>query len=295
MPEAHSAWIAQLFRVINTNGSLIRVPIGDAANFRAPGTVQPGTWLGGTRIIPGVAPGEVVRLQVRVWEKSYASFEVPRSCGYPTGESPIFDYVYSPSIPEQPSDKEMKNFQGFVVTQPLSPCYLGNPSPPPPHLIPCNENEERAIAPPSDFTYGQAIWIMGVIEGSQTNRLVGSALGQVAIKGETMVYRPNPFAYGVEDVWGGFCCGRSLVYARFEIAPSPRRPYLDVATKGSNTAHLLVLRGLAPKRYRVEQSSDLGTWTPLGEFTANYSEVPVQDLALADATARFYQAVELLP
>jgi hypothetical protein len=70
---------------------------------------------------------------------------------------------------------------------------------------------------------------------------------------------------------------------------------LDVATKGSNTAHLLVLRGLAPKRYRVEQSSDLGTWTPLGEFTANYSEVPVQDLALADATARFYQAVELLP
>jgi hypothetical protein len=58
---------------------------------------------------------------------------------------------------------------------------------------------------------------------------------------------------------------------------------------------LLVLRGLAPKRYRVEQSSDLGTWTPLGEFTANYSEVPVQDLALADATARFYRAVELLP
>ena len=293
IPEFHSEWIAQLFRVINTNGSLIRVPIGDAANFRAPTTGLPGTWSGGTRIIPGVAPGEVVQLQIRVWDKRYASFDVPRSCGYPTGESPIFDYVYAPSAPEQPSDKEMKNFEGFVVTQPLSPCYLVNPSPPPLHLIPCNENEEATVVPPSNFTYGS--WFMWVVEGSLANRQTGSALGELANKGENMVYRPDPFTYGVEDVWGTFCCGNSAVYARFEIAPSHRRPYLDVVAESSNTAHSLVLRGLAPKRYRVDQSDDLVAWTPVGEFTANYSEVPVHDLALADAKSRFYRAVELLP
>jgi hypothetical protein len=275
---------------------VVRIPIGIPANFRALTTSMPGTWSGGTRTIPGVSPGEVVQLQVRVWDKNhYVSFEAARSCGYLAGESRIFDYTYSPSTPEQPTDKEMKNFLGFVVTQPLSPCYWGNPPPPPPHLIPVTENEDTAIVPPGDFTYGTTIWIMRVIEGSQTNRLSGSALGQVAIKGDDWVYRPNPFSYGIEEIGSGFCCKNDIVYATFEISPSPRRPYLDIVIPDADGPHSILLRGLSPKRCRIEQSGDLGAWTPVGECTANTSEVPVRELTDDGPEDWFFRAAAVLP
>ena len=79
----------------------------------------------------------------------------------------------------------------------------------------------------------------------------------------------------------------------YTVLPSPKRPYLALNPADATKPGQLVLRGLAPKRYRVEKSADLAAWQPVGEFVANYSEVPVQELAPAKAEPQFFRAVDL--
>src|SRR5688572_21886849 len=62
-------WVAQLYYGVNAN-SLI--PVTNApARFR-PDFLRWGQWIGGTRTLPGLAPGQVAVLTVRVWNMNEA-------------------------------------------------------------------------------------------------------------------------------------------------------------------------------------------------------------------------------
>lgn len=113
--------------------------------------------------------------------------------------------------------------------------------------------------------------------------------------GSSLVYNTESNYYGVESFRTYFCCDSTIEFVRITVIPSSRRPYLDVVVSNASNPRSLVLRGLSPKRYRVEQSTDLGAWTPVGEFTANTSEVPVRELNDDGPEARFFRAVEVLP
>src|SRR5688572_23359250 len=62
--------------------------------FRIPATVLPGTWVGGHRTLLGTSPGQMVHMQVRVWDVSlYESFDVAKASGGIIGQSAVFAYT----------------------------------------------------------------------------------------------------------------------------------------------------------------------------------------------------------
>jgi hypothetical protein len=111
-----------------------------------------------------------------------------------------------------------------------------------------------------------------------------------------LYYRHAPNTYGSVEFWKFvWLCDIpvGLPILSFTVLPSPKRPYLALNPADATKPGQLVLRGLAPKRYRVEKSADLSAWQPVGEFVANYSEVPVQALAPNATEVQFFRAVEL--
>jgi hypothetical protein len=84
------------------------------APFRPHTTTSPGTWIGGTRILPGISPGTPIFLQVKVWDLRYgASFEeVFAQGGFALPFQP-FSYT-PPANPLSPSDFYMENFSSAI-------------------------------------------------------------------------------------------------------------------------------------------------------------------------------------
>jgi hypothetical protein len=99
---AGDAYLAQLYAGPNA-GSL--VPISAAVPFSTGGAA--GFVRGGTRNIPGIAPGSAAAVQIRVWETSAGgSFESAAAAGRPVGLSAILNVTLGgagspPSLPAQ--------------------------------------------------------------------------------------------------------------------------------------------------------------------------------------------------
>lgn len=229
-------------------------------------------------------------LKVKVWDSS-ATYETAHCLELLSGESSVFAYT-EPAVIPPASDTRMTNFTGFSIGKPLTPCrVLARPVT---QEFVTAENQDVRMTAEADFCCTSWVWWSEIVNGSRANHLAGVAKGEFAWERDPAVYVPKVNQYGEELFRMDFCCTEAVL-AKVTILPSSRRPYLAVTGERSSQSGSLVLRGLAPRRYRVEQSADLVAWTPVGEFTANYSEVPVQDLALADAESRFYRAVELSP
>lgn len=277
----NASYVAQLFQVIGTK----EIPIGPRVNFRAAATSSPGTWSGAIRTIPGASPGEIVYLRVKAWDASAESFECAYGRDLLAGASVVFAYQ-EPIVVSQPVDLYMANFRGFEIGVPLTPCRYGWPF----HDLSTSENSPVALP---HFWFPPEYWFSAFwLAASEANQRSGTKRGEVALVGGAITYTPNSNSYG-EEAFFGFCCDLPVRVSTVTIEPSPMRPYLAVTAGEGSVQHHLVLRGLAPRRYRVEQSENLSAWEPVGEFTASFSEVPVQDLSLASTAARFYRAVEL--
>lgn len=281
--EGNANFVAQLFRVTGSGDE----PIGAPANFRAATTTQPGTWSGGPRTIVGVNPGETVNLVVKVWDSRVSSVWQAVDFGTLYGRSAVFSYT-QPVAPQLPSDLYITGFGGFSIGNPLTPPWaFAELFAPPFSLL---ENEAAGV-PNAVFPGGTQLleeeWLWWRRQlGGLFPMAAGSLGGSLREDGRRLVYVPESNRYG------DFA---RLGIINVHVLPSPKRPYLELVRPLETSARRLVLRGLAPKRYRVEQSENLSDWEPVGEFTGNYSEVPVQDLSPLAATARFYRAVEVVP
>lgn len=281
--DGNANFVAQLFRVTGSGDEAIGAP----ANFRAATTTQPGTWSGGPLNIVGVNPGEIVNLVVKVWDSRVSSVWQAVDLGMLYGRSAIFSYT-QPVAPQLPSDLYITGFAGFSIGNPLTPPWaFAEVFAPPFSLL---ENEAAGV-PNAVFPGGTQLleeeWLWWRRQlGELFPMAAGSLGGSLREEGRRLVYVPESNRYG------DFA---RLGIMNVQVLPSPKRPYLELVPRLETSARRLVLRGLAPKRYRVEQSENLTDWEPVGEFTANYSEVPVEDLSPLSATARFYRAVELAP
>src|SRR5439155_26746666 len=117
-------WAAQLWYGVGelpaTDLTMTADPI---AHFRPPGTALAGTWLGGERLLPGTSPGQILTLQVRVWDTSLSpTYFGALNNGVPHGSSGTFDYMVP--APDAPPDAfVMYGFQGFAFT-----CVVPEPS-----------------------------------------------------------------------------------------------------------------------------------------------------------------------
>jgi hypothetical protein len=106
-----ASFVAQLFRL---DGEKV-FAIGARASFRPPATASPGTWMGGTRTVLGVAQGTPLILQVKVWDDAYATAEHAIAAGKLWGQSAPFFFQDAMSNPPFVADNFMVNFQGFSI------------------------------------------------------------------------------------------------------------------------------------------------------------------------------------
>jgi len=98
---------------------------GSLAKFRDPSLgVGQGTWVGGTRVLPGVAagttqgPGGTTMLQVRVWDLSlFATYDLAVAGHGYTGHSDAFSYTV-PAAGSLPSASFMTGLNAFDVGVP---------------------------------------------------------------------------------------------------------------------------------------------------------------------------------
>ncbi len=134
----------------------------------------------------------------------------------------------------------------------------------------------------------------------ETTRLgfrIGSIPGRIgpAATGYIPVIRlcVNEAQYGSFAVEGGNCeAPPRYQLVNFVILPSPRRPFLDFALTNSRPS--LTLRGLPPRSYRIEGSTNLTGWTRLGELSMGEDgNAPVPDAWLATNATQFVRFVPL--
>jgi hypothetical protein len=104
-----------------TAGSL--TPHTQLARGRPAGSTSAGTWreippsIDANRALPIGGVGTTIFLQVRVWDATTANldFNAARAQGLFWGTGAVFQYTQRQSIPPDPSDTWMVNFEGFTV------------------------------------------------------------------------------------------------------------------------------------------------------------------------------------
>jgi hypothetical protein len=125
-PLVGTNYLAQLY--YGANPSSLN-PVTDApAPFRPATHSSPGTWTGGTRILWGFSPGQIVTLQVRVWDGTVAaSYEDAAAIGFLAtqhGVSNPFEFI-PPSITSPASAWYIEEFRGFTLVPEPSVALLG--------------------------------------------------------------------------------------------------------------------------------------------------------------------------
>ena len=126
------------------------------------------------------------------------------------------------------------------------------------------------------------------------NRERGLFLGTVSGTTPTLVYTPQPHAYGTDQLYYtyGFCPALGPFDSRVIIAiqPSAARQRPTLLISNTKTPSLLGLNG---HRYRIEQSADLNSWEPIGSATGNYTTVDLSPFISAGTRAQFLRASEI--
>jgi hypothetical protein len=98
-----AGFVAALYAGTNSDGLL---PVGGTAVF-----VVPGRFLGGTRSVPLIAPGQQAQIQVRVWNSTVAAtYEEAVALGGQHGASSVFSVTLGGGIMPPPSLSTMPSF-----------------------------------------------------------------------------------------------------------------------------------------------------------------------------------------
>ncbi len=115
-------FVAQLYYGADANS--LRAVTAAPAHFKPPTTTQPGTWLGTTRMLEGVFPGQTVSMVVRVWDTDFGlTFDAAKAAGGAWGESAPFSY-YINAVGPPASVFLMENFRGFTLVPEPSAALL---------------------------------------------------------------------------------------------------------------------------------------------------------------------------
>ncbi len=154
----------------------------------------------------------------------------------------------------------ISEFGGMSLTR------LAWPNPPAEDIF-VPEGGEIALNAEDFDPFGSDGNLISVFTEGNLRRIV-SVGGHIGIAGRMLRNFPT---LCVDGPWygqpaNGFCTSPprfGLIYVF--VSPSPRRPFLDFSR--SNSVPALTLRGLPPTRYRLESSTNLHAWTPLGDLT----------------------------
>lgn len=121
-PLVGTNYHAQLYIGLQTADESSLIPVMESlTTFRPVTTAQPGAWLGSYLDFPQYNPGDLVKLQVRVWDSTFGgSYEEAGGNGI-HGKSLVFFYSFEFPTTE-PNYGTMRNFQGFTVS------YVPEPS-----------------------------------------------------------------------------------------------------------------------------------------------------------------------
>jgi hypothetical protein len=127
-PLVGTNYFAQLYYgALGTNQSSLTPVMYPPARFRPPGHSLPGTWAGGIRTLTGFFTGDLVTLQVRVWDGTVAgTYEEAAAlnfAGTQYGVSQPFPYLV-PQIGGDP-DSYIEHFRGFTLVPEPSMALLG--------------------------------------------------------------------------------------------------------------------------------------------------------------------------
>jgi len=289
-------YVAQI--VYGSNPQSLTNELGAAMPFRVSTTSFPGTWNSGTnstRILSGFTEGQTVYLAVYVWDPAYFSGwrDLPLEgdiSGRPTmiGRSGWFPYVVG--NPKNPSSLSMTEFRGIQLIR------LGWPGPPP-ATVGIEEGGELIL---SRVEYS---WVVPTGAGNPTFEVdwIGSTFrirSKPGILGSLGLYglRSAP-PLCVNGSYGHPADGHCTAPPRYQrvdfiVTPSSRRPFLDFALTNSRPS--LTLRGLPPRSYRIEGSTNLTGWTRLGELSMGEDgNAPVPGAWLATNATQFVRFVPL--
>ena len=295
-PLVGTNYVAQI--LYGPDSQSVTNELGAVMPFRPRTTTSPGTWnpLVGTgiRTVPGFPSGTTVWMKVRVWDRSnyptwrevVASSDPVPVCGSIYGESSAFPVTLG--FLDQPSSGTIVNFPGLqLASTPAPVCSIGS------RVFEVAENAPATfVSLESTYFYSSNEYIgTGIFPDHRvgfltpTNggwRLEGklNAIGLVAT-----VYR-----YGF--IQNPPSTQEYVGFLYFRVTPSPRRPFLDVARTNSRPA--LTMRGLPPRRYGIEGSTNLTGWTRLGELSLGEDgNAPVPDAWLDTNATQFVRFVPL--
>lgn len=266
-------YVAQI--IYGGNAQSLTHELGPLMPFRASTTSSPGTWNPGAnpiRTLEGFTTGQTVWMQVRVWDSSMAATWEASEGTSPRGESQPYAYIVGAN--DRPAELLMVNFTGFRLTPRPPVLQLA------PRLISVAENGP-AVFIAIDTRYGsEQAPVTGLpgsnpsVSGHAHEHLLFSVLRDSAAVTQTnggMWLTPRPGVIGqIGDFrYTGIATTSQGTYeydvgTLVMITPSPRRPFLDIS--GTNATPSITLRGLPPARYRLEGSTDLAAWNPLGEL-----------------------------
>jgi hypothetical protein len=123
-PLVGTQYRAQLY--YGANADSLQAVTAAPASFRDPanipaGSPLPGTWIGGTRVLTGFVAGEIVILQVRIWDSNTGADHASAAV---RGQSMTFTYQVPPSG-ALPSAQYMENFRSFSIGIIPEPSVIG--------------------------------------------------------------------------------------------------------------------------------------------------------------------------
>jgi hypothetical protein len=297
-PLVGNNFVAQI--VYGATPETVTNELGAPMPFRVATTTSPGTWnpgREGVRTVPGFPSGTTMWMRVRVWDSlGFGSWSEMASATNPVAclggsESEIFPVVLG--FPDQPTTGGIGSFPGMRL--PLRsdqwPCSVGSR-----HFA--AEENGPAVFIPDDFN---RLYSAG---RSDSPIFLNPRVASVTATNGGWWFRGTPNACGSLPMiyrYGFFqgapwihppSAAEYLGYLFLRVTPSPRRPFLDFTLTNSRPA--LTMRGLPPRRYGIEGSTNLAGWTRLGELSLGEDgNAPVPDAWLATDTTQFVRFVTL--
>jgi hypothetical protein len=123
VPLVGQNYVAQLY--YGADASSLAPHSATPSRFRVATTVSPGTWIGGTRTLQGFTAGQIVTMQVRVWDAGNTSGTPLVSWEQASVKNAGNIFTYLPPLPSAPPvDGLMDNFRSITVVIP-EPCVIG--------------------------------------------------------------------------------------------------------------------------------------------------------------------------